>query len=84
MSVLSITANTAKSAMKPKPSNQKWTRPNPRQLKVNVDGSFHADVSIGAVGAVLRDFKLRFVTSTTKYLPNIVSAPVGEAVSTKG
>lgn len=83
MSVLSITANAAKAASRPTPSTKKWVRPNPRQLKVNVDGSFHADVFAGSAGAVLRDFQGRFVAATTTYIPNVASAAAAEAVAMK-
>jgi hypothetical protein len=33
-----------------------WFKPEPRQVKVNVDAFFFEDTRSGAVGAVLRDF----------------------------
>jgi hypothetical protein len=56
-SILSIVANAAKMA-KPSgsTSDAKWTRPNTRQVKLNVDAAFHSDISSGAVGAVIRDY----------------------------
>jgi hypothetical protein len=57
MSVLSIATNAAKSMTKPSGENVQWSRPEPRQIKVNVDGSFHADSNAGAASAVLRDYE---------------------------
>jgi hypothetical protein len=49
----------------------RWTRPEPHHIKLNVDASFHADGCEGVTGALLRDYKGRFIAAATKCLPNI-------------
>jgi hypothetical protein len=64
MSVLSITANVAKVDLAPSIQGaNKWTRPEPRQVKLNVDVAFHADVGARAVGAILQDYQGGFVVA---------------------
>jgi hypothetical protein len=48
MWVLAITANSAKSMMKASLPCPPLIRPEPRQVKVNDDGSFHANTSAGS------------------------------------
>jgi hypothetical protein len=43
MSILSIVANAAKVNSKGGVVRQRWCKPDPRRLKINVDGSFHID-----------------------------------------
>ena len=81
MSVLSIAANAAKAMMKPDPTRQRWTRPNARQVKINVDGSFHSDVCAGAAGVVARDYEDRFIAARSLYMQNIASATAAEAIA---
>jgi hypothetical protein len=52
---LAITSNAANIGVKCGPSQLRWEKPNVRQTKVNVDGSFHQDLHAGAAGVVLRD-----------------------------
>jgi ribonuclease HI len=63
--------------------DQRWKRIQPRQLKLNVDASFHEDSSAGATGAVIRDYKGRFVAACSKKLPNVVSVTMAEAMAMK-
>jgi hypothetical protein len=44
LSILAMVANSSE-VSKPTPRNgdERWTRTNPRQVKLNVDASFHAD-----------------------------------------
>jgi ribonuclease HI len=79
MSILSITANAAKADSAP--AEQCWTKPEVRQVKINVDGSFHQDVGAGAAGAVARDYEGRFIAASTVYLPNLASAAAAEAMA---
>jgi hypothetical protein len=61
LSILSITANAAKVAKKAgAPADVKWTAPPPRQVKLNVDASFHENMAAGAMGAVIRDYQGQF------------------------
>jgi hypothetical protein len=57
MSILAIAANSAKAAQSMIQTTEvAWIKPEPRQVKVNIDASFFEDSQSGAVGAVLHDF----------------------------
>jgi hypothetical protein len=84
MSILAIVANYAKAASKSREAPiTKWERPQPRQVKVHVDGSFYADTYTGAVGAVLRDYQGQLIAASCKYLPQVSSAAMAEALAMK-
>jgi hypothetical protein len=51
--ILTITANARKRKRRDL-RDERWTRPEPRVLKVNVDASFYADDDAGSAGAVIR------------------------------
>nr|XP_051221482.1 uncharacterized protein LOC127339703 [Lolium perenne] len=76
---------TASKAYGKKQSNigDRWTRPENRQTKLNVDASYHNDSKMGAVGAVLRDFQGQFVAASTKVLANVESVTMAEAHAMK-
>jgi hypothetical protein len=69
LSILSITSNSAA-------ANQKkgampgttWSKPNPRQMKLNVDASFHIDAHAGAIAAVIRDYNGNLMAAKCTYL----------------
>jgi ribonuclease HI len=84
ISILSITAYAAK-AIRPMlaTNTEKWRCPEPRQVKLNVDASFFSDSREGATGAVLRDYKGRFIAASTTYLPHVASATMAEAMAMK-
>jgi hypothetical protein len=56
--ILSIVSNAAAVAH-PKAQNveAKWTRPDLRKVKINVDASFHQDLWEGALRAVIRGYQ---------------------------
>jgi ribonuclease HI len=81
MSILSITLNGAKAAAKPTGPKPHWSRPSPRIIKINVDGSFHSDTCAGSVGAVARDSLGKFIAASTVYLPSVASAAAAEAMA---
>jgi ribonuclease HI len=84
LSILTITTNAAKMAKHSgAPAEVKWTAPPPRQLKLNVDASFHEDMVAGATGAVIRDYQGQFVAASTKYIPHVSSASMAEAFAMK-
>jgi hypothetical protein len=58
-----------------------WKRPVLKQIKVNVDGSFHLDEYTGSVSAVLWDTLGNFVRALTIYIPNIAYMSMPEAVA---
>jgi hypothetical protein len=79
--VLTITTNAARANLKQSTSNQGWSRPEPRQVKVNVDGLFNADSHAGSTEAIIRDYEGKFVASCTLFLPNVASAAAAEAIA---
>jgi ribonuclease HI len=84
ISVLTITANAAKSSKLQAGNEEKsWKRPEPRHLKLNVDASFHGDSKECATGAVLRDYQGRFIAACSRFLPNVASAMMVEALAMK-
>jgi ribonuclease HI len=56
-------------------------RPDPQQVKLNVDGSFYAKNIVGSVGAVMRDHNGNFIAASTLVLPNISSAAATEVIA---
>jgi hypothetical protein len=81
MSILSIVANAAKVNSKGGVARQRWCKPNPRHLKINVDGSFHSDSHARSIGAVVRDYKGEFIAASTVFLPHVLSPTVVEAMA---
>nr|XP_051210869.1 uncharacterized protein LOC127328299 [Lolium perenne] len=71
----------AKMKKQPGNKNLRWSKPVPRQIKVNVDGSFLHDDHTGVVGAILRDHDGHFIAASTMYIPNLASVAVGEAMA---
>jgi hypothetical protein len=69
MSILAIAANSSKETKKRRESSEAtWTKPEPRQIKINVDAAFLADSLQGAVGAIARDYQGNFVAAKCCYL----------------
>jgi hypothetical protein len=69
MLILGITANAAKANSKPVLGGEaKWTRPEPRHVKINVDAAFDVDSRSGAVGAILRDYKGDFIAASSRVM----------------
>jgi ribonuclease HI len=81
MSILTITANAAKIRKNSTHTAPRWSRLGHRQVKVNVDGSFHIDSHTGAIGAILRGHEGRFIAASTTYIPNLASATAAEAMA---
>jgi ribonuclease HI len=83
-SILAIVANSAlENKSLQVDSTTRWQRPLPRQVKLNVDASYHADVGTGAVGAVIRDYEGKFIAASTKFIPHVLSATAAEALAMK-
>jgi hypothetical protein len=84
MSIVAITANYAK-ASKSEGSNagRRWTRPEPRNVKLIVDAAFYLDMGAGATGVIIHDFQGQFIAASCTYLPNVASAAMAEAVAMK-
>ena len=80
MSILAIAANAATLSDRQQTSREeRWCKPEPRQVKLNVDASFHYDSSAGSTGAILRDYQGNFVAAETTYLPHVASPMMAEA-----
>jgi hypothetical protein len=74
MLALSIMTTASKAMKKPKDGNHAWSKQEIRQIKINVDGSFHIDDRAGSVGAMARDHNGRFLVASSLFIPNIVSS----------
>jgi ribonuclease HI len=84
MSILAIASNSAKAMTSYRPTtDDRWSKPLPRQVKVNVDASFFEDSRSGAVGAVLRDYQGQFIAASCKFIPHLTSAMMVEAMAMK-
>jgi ribonuclease HI len=81
ISILSITANAAKARLGGAHPDCRWLKLEVRQIKVNVDGSFHCDMHAGAAGAIARDHDGRFLAAASPFLPNAVSTVATEALA---
>jgi ribonuclease HI len=83
LSILSMVANFAK-VSKPQSGDQgKWLPPEPRFIKLNVDATFFADSCTGATGAILRDYKGRFIAAATTFISHVRTSSMAEAVAMK-
>jgi ribonuclease HI len=84
MSIFSIVANAAKATVAGGMNqNVKWTRPQIRYIKLNVDASFYVDRKEGATAAVLRDFQGRFLAAAGRFIPHVNSAAMAEVMAMK-
>jgi hypothetical protein len=81
MSVLAITENAARVKHVPSGDQQRWCKPKARQVKVNVDGPFYQDDCAGATGAVLQDYKGKFIAALVTFVPNLASVAAVEALA---
>jgi ribonuclease HI len=83
MSILSITSNAARVGSKVARANDRWVKPEVRQTKINVDGSFHDVSHAEATGVVARDHEGLFLAAASKFYPNMASAAMVEALAMK-
>jgi hypothetical protein len=84
LSILAIAANAAKVPKLPIGSGEnRWSKPKPRVLKINVDASFHVEQHAGAIGAILRDYEGSFVAARCIPLPHVPSVAMLEALAMK-
>jgi ribonuclease HI len=61
----------------------KWTMPQVRYIKLNVDASFHVDRKKGATAAVLRDHQGHFVAAAGRLIPHVNSVAMAEVMAMK-
>jgi ribonuclease HI len=84
MSIFSMVANAAKATVVGGMSQVvRWSRPQVRYIKLNVDASFHVDRKAGATTAVLRDHQGRFVAAAGKFIPHVTSIAMAEVMAMK-
>jgi ribonuclease HI len=84
LSILAMVANSEKACGKKKQrSDVKWIKPDPRQVKLNVDAAFHDESKTGSIGAIIRDYLGNFVAAWVKYFSNVASATMAEAYAMK-
>ena len=82
ISILGIAANAFRSLSQKKMGDEaRWHKPEPRQVKLNVDASFHSDTCSGSIGAVIRDYKGSLLAATCKFLSHVSSAAMAEALA---
>jgi hypothetical protein len=82
MSILAMAANSKKAFIKPLDNGvTSWTRPQPRQVKINVDVAFSADLA--ALRAVARDYQGHFIAAASRHLPHVSSVAMAEAIAMK-
>jgi ribonuclease HI len=82
MSILSITSNANKvSKHGTRIEGERWTKPRPRYIKLNVDAAFHEDSQSGAAGAVLRDIDGQFVVASCFFISHVSTPMMTEAIA---
>jgi ribonuclease HI len=81
MSILSMAANIAHATKPPAATETKWKVPIPRYVKLNVDASFHSTVCAGSIGAIIRDYKGRFLAASTSFILHTTTVSMAEALA---
>lgn len=61
--------------------NERWSRPDPRMVKLNVDASFYSDEGAGATAAIIRDHNGKFLEAKCAYLTHAADATTTEALA---
>lgn len=81
-SVLGLVGNH-KNSVSRKTGNiaHKWTKPDPRFIKLNVDASFRAEEGSGATAAVIRDDRGRFLAAQCKFIQYAADVVTIEAMA---
>ena len=59
----------------------KWKFPPTGRLKINVDGSFHADTGSGGIGVVVRSDRGHCVAALARHVSHAMSALLMEAMA---
>ena len=80
MSVMAIANNFQDANKKPRDNHiQRWLKPDPKFVKVNVDAAFFENERAGATAVVIRDEKGNFLAAQCKFLPYAVDVVSSEA-----
>jgi ribonuclease HI len=81
-SIHAISANSARSvSLSYVPEKKVWKKPRSRYIKLNVDAAFNIDDSTGATGAILRDHTGNFIAASSKFIAQVPSASMAEAMA---
>ena len=84
ISILTMAANFVKASKPTGPMSQnRWSKPPPRHVKLNVDASFHEDTKSGATGAIIRDYQGLFIAACGRFIPHVSSPAMAEAMAMK-
>lgn len=59
----------------------RWSKPDPRYTKLNVDAAFFADEGLGGTVAMLRDDRGNFVAAQCKFIPYAADAITTEVMA---
>lgn len=82
MSVLAIANNFHEANKKSRENHvQRWLKPNPKFMKVNVDAAFYENERAGATAAVIHDDKGNFLAAQCKFLTHAANVVTSEAIA---
>ena len=82
ISVLAIANNFHQANLKIRVVHEhKWSKPEPKFVKLNVDASFHMDEGAGAIAAVLRDSNGNFLAAQCRFIPYAADVVTTEAMA---
>jgi ribonuclease HI len=63
------------------PGAIRWCPPLSNNVKLNVDDAFFEDQRAGAIAAVIRDHKGRFIAASYAYIPHVETVALAEAMA---
>ncbi|KAI5003235.1 hypothetical protein ZWY2020_030395 [Hordeum vulgare] len=59
----------------------KWSKPDPRFIKINVDATFYPDEGVGATTTIIRDDRGNFIGAQCKFIPFAADIITTEALA---
>ena len=60
---------------------KRWTKPELRFVKLNVDAAYHTDEGAGTATAILRDIRGNFIAASSIYYPIAANVVTSEAMA---
>ena len=60
---------------------KRWTKPELRFVKLNVDAAYHTDEGAGTATAILRDIRGNFIAASCIYYPIAANVVTSEAMA---
>ena len=82
LSVLAITSNYQRAMAKiVVTEEERWLKPDPKFIKLNVDAAFFAEQGVGATAAIIRDERGIFLAAQCKFIPYAADAMTSEAMA---